>query len=318
MKVKQIRQRWIAVGLMMLAIMLSACGGNAAPAGSAPQLGAPLKVLAVESFLADIAQNVAGDRLQVATLMPLGLDPHAFEPTPQDIANVADANLLIVNGAGLEEWLQKVLDNAGGQRRIVEAAAGLASRAVPAGEGELEQEHTGGDPHFWLDPTKVIAYTDNIRDGLIAADPDGKDVYTANAAAYVTKLQALDRWIAGQIAQVPAGRRLLVTNHESFGYYADRYGLRVIGAVIPSVSSNASPSAQQMAHLVDMIRSSGAPAIFLEVGNSPQLAQQIAQETGARVVTDLYSHSITPPDGPAPTYLDMMRYNTQQIVDALK
>ena len=127
----------------------------------------------------------------------------------------------------------------------------------------------------------------------------------------------MDHWIADQIAQIPPDRRLLVTNHESFGYYADRYGLRVIGAVIPSVSTNAAASAQQLAQLADQIRATGAPAIFLETGANPQLAEQLAQETGVKVVTGLYSHSISAADGPAPSYLDLMRYNTEQIVSAL-
>lgn len=311
------RSCWLA-GLLTIMTILGACSGSTTPAAQRQPSGARPKVLAVESFLANIAQNVAGDRIAIDSLMPVGLDPHAFEPTPQDVARIADANVLIINGAGLEEWLQKVLANAGGQRQVIEAAAGLVSRAVPADEVQSSQGQTAGDPHFWLDPTQVITYTNNIRDGLIAADPAGQATYTANAATYISKLKELDHWIATQMAQIPPDRRLLVTNHETFGYYADRYGLRVIGAVIPSVSSNASPSAQQLAHLVDLIRSSGAPAIFLEVGANAQLADQLAQETGVRVVTNLYSHSITAPGGPAPTYLDMMRYNTQQIVDALK
>ena len=139
-----------------------------------------------------------------------------------------------------------------------------------------------------------------------------------NARAYSDQLAALDTWIAAQIAQIPQSRRILVTNHESLGYFADRYGLRVVGAIVPSVSSGSSPSAQELAHLADTIRQTGAPAIFLETGANAQLAQQLGQETGVKVVTDLYTHSLSPAGGPAPTYLDMMRYNTEKIVNALK
>ncbi len=321
------RPNLLAVCLLLLSGAIAACQpSQASPAanqaGAAPSSAAgPLRVLAVESFLADIAQQVAGDRVQIETLMPLGLDPHAFEPTPQDVVRVADADVLIVNGAGFEGWLEEVLANAGGDRLIVEAAAGLASRAAPAGEEAAahdDHEHAGGDPHFWLDPTKVITYVENIRVGLTNADPAGAATYAANAAAYSEQLTALDAWITKQVEQIPPARRLLVTNHESFGYFADRYGLRVIGAVIPSVSTNSTPSAQQLAQLADQIRATGAPAIFLETGADPQLAEQLAAETGVSVVTDLYSHSITAADGPAPTYLALMRYNTQQIVTALK
>lgn len=307
--------------LLLLPLLFAGCQlpGSNSPAPAAR--GAP-KVLAVESFLADIAQNVAGDRLQVATLMPLGLDPHAYEPAPQDVARVADANVLITNGSGFEEWLSKVLDNAGGQRLVVEASAGLTSRQPGSGEEAMhavEGEHGHAiDPHFWLDPTKVAHYVENIRDGLSQADPAGAATYAANAEAYRAQLDELDVWIRQQIDQIPEARRQLVTNHESFGYYADRYGLRVVGAVVSSSSSSAAPSAQQLAQLTDLIRSSEAPAIFLETGASPQLAQQLHDETGIKVVTGLYTHSVTPPGGEAPTYIAMMRYNTQAIVDALK
>jgi len=448
-------------------IVLAGCQvapGQPAPV-AAPQ---PVKVLAVETFLADMAQNVAGERLKVEALIPIGLDPHAFAPTPADVARIADSQVLIVNGAGFEGWLDEVLHNAGGQRQLIEASAGLQGRAgregeqavmspeekaealcaalaegksegtiragksaaeavelhgeeahttggdehagehvhelhqvdvqlatqpdghhsgyvlldaheegdyflaVAAGEASLTRsdggavafedalpvqcagltqgwvaelqpgeyvlalslfrsettplvfgpavghQHHEGDPHFWLDPTLAVRYVENIRDGLIQADPAGKEIYTRNAAAYIAKLNELDGWIRQQVQQVPEERRRIVTNHESFGYFADRYGFRVIGTVLPSVSTGASPSAQQLARLVDHIKAAGAPAIFLETGASPRLAEQIAQETGVRVVTGLHSHSITAAGGPAPTYLDMMRANTQMIVDALK
>ena len=241
-----------------------------------------LRVLAVETFLADIAQNVAGDRLKVEALMPLGADPHSFEPTPQDVARVARVDVLIVNGAGFEEFLTPLLQNAGGKRLVIEASAGLAPRIPGAGEGTSSGDDHEGDPHFWLNPINAIRYVENIRDGLSQADPAGKDIYARNAQAYIAQLNDLDAWIAAQVAQIPVEQRLLVTNHESFGYFADRYGFRVVGAIIPSVSTSASPSAQQMAALIDQIKASGAPAIFLETGSNPQLAQQIAGETGVQ------------------------------------
>ena len=271
----------------------------------------------METFLTDIAQNVFGDRLAVDALMPIGVDPHAFEPTPQDVARIAKSQVLITNGAGFETWLSKVLDNAGGRRLVVEAAAGLPSRQPHAGE-IVDPDHAEIDPHFWLDPISVIKYVENIRDALSQVDPEGKELYTKNAETYIGKLRELDAWITDQVQQVPESRRLLVTNHESFGYFADRYGFRVVGTVIPSVSTGASPSAQQLASLVDHLKATRAPAIFLETGANPQLANQLAQETGIKIVNDLYTHSVTEPSGNAPTYIDMMRYNVQKIVEALK
>jgi ABC-type Zn uptake system ZnuABC Zn-binding protein ZnuA len=303
----------VMMGLMIIA--LAACQ----PAGQVAQSGGgqlALKVIAAESFLADIAQNVAGDRVKIESLMPRGVDPHGFEPTPTDVAKIADSTVLIINGAGLEEFLNRLLENAGGQHAVLEASAGLTSRQLR--EGEIADPDHAGDPHFWLDPNNAIKYVENIRDGLSAADPEGATVYAANAKAYIAKLKELDRWIADRVAEVPEAKRLLVTNHESFGYFADRYGFKIIGTVLPSVSTGASPSAQQLAALIDHIKATGAQAIFLETGTNPQLADQVAQETGSKVITGLYSHSITDANGPAPTYIDLMKANTNAIVDALK
>ena len=295
---------------LILAVSLAACSAGR----MSSQPSDPLSVLAVETFLADIAQNVAGQRLKVDALMPIGLDPHAFQPTPRDVVKIADSRLVIANGAGFEAWLEETLANAGGERLLIEASAGLESRKPSASEIVDEPQ----DPHFWLDPVLVVRYVQNIRDGLIQADPAGKEIYTQNAEVYISSLEDLDRWIREQVDPIPGERRLLVTNHESFGYFADRYGFRVVGTVLPSVSTGAAPSAEQMAALVEKVRASGVRAIFLEAGTDPRLGDQIAQETGAQLVTGLYSHSVTEPNGNAPTYIEMMKYNTRLIVDALK
>jgi ABC-type Zn uptake system ZnuABC Zn-binding protein ZnuA len=306
--------KWIGVSFAAV-VMLTACAPSSAPAAGGK--AAP-KVLVTETFLADIVQNVAGDRLKVDALIPLGVDPHGFEPTPRDVKNVADSSVLIVNGAGFEEFLAKLLQNAGGQRTVIEAAAGLESRKPRADEVAADEHADAGDPHFWLDPVSVIKYVENIRDGLSAVDPAGAQVYAANAQTYIAKLQDLDKWATAQIQQVPADRRVLVTNHESLGYLADRYGLRIVGAIVPSVSSGASPSAQQLAGLAGAVKRASVKAIFLETGANPQLANQLARDAGIKAVTSLFTHSITDAKGPAPTYIDMMKYNVKAIVDALK
>ena len=296
----------------IVSTMISACGSSPAKqdiSNTATQdskdYQVELKVLAVQSFLADIAQNIAGNRLKVDTLLPLEIDPHAFEPTTKDLARVNESQVLIVNGAGLEEWLQEVLDNAGGNRLVIEASTGLAS-----------SENT--DPHFWLDPLNVITYVENIRAGLSEADPGGSQIYQENADSYISQLKDLDTWIQMQVAKIPPERRQLVTNHESFGYFADRYGFTIVGTILSSSSASASPSAQELGALIDQIRSSGAGVIFLETGTNPQLANQLSQETGIKVITDLYSHSLTAADGSAPDYISMMRHNVQTIVEALR
>lgn len=330
----RMRYRMAAL-LIVLAvfIVLPMARAFAAPKQAA---GEPkLKVLAVETFLADIARNVAGNRQKVVSLLPVGAEPHGFEPTPADAARVAECNVLIVNGAGMEEFLDKLLLNAGGTHKIIDASQGLTGRTPAAGEpaeaggGHENEDATGaqaqgehhqheGDPHFWLAPGNVVRYAVNIRDGLSQADPEGAEIYAANADAYITQLRNLDKWIEEQVDRIPKDRRLIVTNHESLGYFADRYGFRIVGTIIPSVSTEASPSARQLAHLIDTIKATGARAIFLETGTNPQMAQQVAKETGMKVVTDLYTHSVTEPNGPAPGYIEMMKYNTGAIVNALR
>jgi len=286
-------------------LLLSACGGNASSS-----LTADPAILTSTTFLADITRHIAGDHVTVESLLPIGADPHSYQPTPRDIARIADSKLLIINGAEYEHFLETLLDNAGGEREVIEASAGVSPRE------EADGEH-GVDPHMWLDPNNIIIYVENIREGLTHYDPDGASVYQSNADAYIAELQSLDSWIVEQVSQIPQERRLLVTNHESFGYFAERYGFTVAGTVVESFSSGASPSAGQMASLIEQIRSSGAPAIFLDASDNESLAKQIADETGVKVVTDLHLESLT--DGPpAATYIGMMKHNVTLIVEALK
>ncbi len=296
----------VILNLVILAFLFTACQPTANQVPGRP------RVLAVESFLADIAQNVAGDRLVVESLIPVDADPHAYQPAPQDASRIANADVLIINGANLEAFIAPLIQNAGKKQRVITASAGLSFRPDPSGK------NPEGDPHFWLDPNNVLKYVENIRDGFSGADPIGKSIYAANAQKYTADLQTLDAWIKAQVQNIPQVHRLLVTNHETFGYFAERYGFTVVGAIVPSITSGAAPSAQELAALIDQIRSSGAPAIFLETGTNPQLADQIASETGVKVISDLYTHSLSFPDGPAPTYIGMMKYDVTAIVEALK
>lgn len=289
----------LIVFLTIFTLLIAGC----TPASSSPT--ADSAIIASTTFLADIARNVAGDRLKVESLLPLGADPHSYQPTPQDTSKVAESKLLIVNGAEYEHFIENLLENAGGERKVIEASAGISPR------------EEAGDPHMWLDPHLVVRYVENIRDGLIEFDPEGEAGYRSNAEAYIAELHSLDAWIVEQVAQVPPERRLLVTNHEALGYFAERYGFTIAGTVIESFSSGASPSAAQMAGLIGQIKSSGAPAIFLDASDNEALARQIAAETGVNVVTDLHLESLT--DGaPAATYIDMMKHNVTLIVEALK
>jgi zinc/manganese transport system substrate-binding protein len=294
-----------------LAALLAACGRtpNEKPAVT--------NVLAAETFMADIAQSVAGGRLRVESLMPFAVDPHTYEPSPSDIRKVARCQVLIVNGEGYEEFQDRLLKNAGGEPLIIVASKGLTSRKAREGEVVEAGEHSLGDPHFWLNPENVIRYVENIRDGLSQADPGGAAIYAGNAKTYTAELGKLDTWIKEQVARVPAERRLLVTSHECFGYFADHYGFKIVGTLVASMSTEAQPSARQIAELIDRVRASHAPAIFVEPETNPQLAEQVARDTGVKVVTDLYLETLTNKDGPAPTYIKMMRHNVTRIVEAL-
>ena len=307
--------------LTLLGLLLAACGGAqtepTAVEESATE-GVSIKVLASTTFLADIAQNVAGDRAKVESLLPFGADPHSYQAAPTDVAKIAESNVLILNGVEYEHFIEPLLENAGGERMVIEAATGIEPHQMEEhAEGEEGHDHEAGDPHMWLDPNLVITYVENIRDGLSKADPDGAAIYQSNAEAYITQLQELDAFIREQVETIPADHRLLVTNHEALGYFAERYGFEVVDTILPSFSSEASASAQEIAAAVDSIKASGAPAILLGEVENADLANQIASETGVKVVDNLYLETLT--DGePAATYIEMMRHNVTQIANALK
>lgn len=296
-------------------LLLTSCGPT-------PQSDSDtLTVLASTSFLADIAQNVTGGRAEVKSLLPLGADPHSYQAAPSDVAKIAESDVLILNGIEYEHFIEPLIENAGGERLIVIATNGLNPHPAEEHAGETESgeghEHEAGDPHLWLDPNLVVAYVENIRDGLTKADPEGADVYRVNAEAYIEELKSLDAWIVEQVNAIPKERRLLVTNHEALGYFAERYGFEVVDTILPSFSSEAGASAQEIAAVVESIKSSGAPAIFLSEVENEKLANQIADETGVKVVSDLYFETLTN-GAPAATYIDMMKHIVSRIVDALK
>ncbi len=301
--------RYIVI-LIIGTLVLTACERSL----TSPSAASASTVLTTTTFLADITRNIAGDRLKAESLLPVGVDPHSYEPVPADVIKVNQSKLLVVNGLGYEHFLDPLLKNAGGKYTIVTASEGLKPNKME------DEEHAGqmvDDPHMWMDPALVVTYIENIRKGLTNFDPSGAAVYQANAEAYTAKIKDVDTWIKEQVSQIPARKRLLVTNHDTLGYFAKHYGFTIIGAVLPGVSSDASTSAGQMAKLVDQIKAAGAPAVFLDQVENPALAGQIAAETGVKVIDDLHVESLTN-GAPAATYLDMMKYNTTQIVNALK
>lgn len=301
-------------GTLTLALMLllAACDSSATPTQPAGTPGkSKLLVVATTTQIRSMAEAVAGDNATVLSILTPGADPHEFEPRPSDVQAISESALALKNGLGLDDWIGKIITNAGGNRPLV-----VVSKGVPIRAGDA-QEPTG-DPHVWFSASNAMTMTFNIRDALSQVDPQHAATYKANADAYVTKLSDLDNYIMQQIVTIPEGQRKMVTNHDAFGYYIDRYGLTFVGSIIPSMTTEAQPSAQQVADLIKKIKVENVKAIFLEKSINPQLAKQIGNDAGVKVVDTLYGDSLGEPGTPGADYIGMMRYNTDTIVSALK
>ena len=277
-------------------------------------------MVATTTLVGDIVRNIGGEKIDLSVLLPVGADPHNFEPAPRDVALVSDADLIFTNGAGLESFMTRLLENAGTQASPVSLSDDL--ELIPSTEeeshaGETEISHEDGDPHVWMDPNNVQQWVNHIEQALSEADPANAATYKANAQVYRQALIDLDGWISQQVAQVPQANRKIVSDHVVFGYFAKRYGFEQVGAVIPSISTLAAPSAQELADLEDVIKKLGIRAIFVDSAVNPALSQRIASDTGMQLVP-IYSGSLSAADGPAATYLDFMRANVSAIVQALK
>ncbi len=298
------------VACTLLAVI--ACG---LPAAAQDAARGSIKVVASFSILADLVRNVGGDRVEVTALIGRNQDAHAFEPSPADSRRLADAGLVVVNGLGFEGWLDRLVRAAGSRAPVVVASAGVAPREAPGDETRLARDRAGVDPHAWQSVGNVKRYVANVRDALIKVDPAGQGTYAANAGAYLAKLDALDREIRSTLAQIPPDRRRLITSHDAFGYFAAAYGVAFLAP--EGLATNAEPSALAVARIIRRIRTERIGALFLENVVDPRLIQLIARETGARIGGTLYSDALTDADGPAPTYLDLMRHNVHELAAAL-
>jgi ABC-type Zn uptake system ZnuABC Zn-binding protein ZnuA len=312
--------------LVLVLVVSTACAGQPA-AQPAEEVSAErqLRVLTTTTLVADIVRQVAGDRIEQTVLIPPGVDEHGFQPSPQDIAKAAQADLIFINGAGLETFIEKMIQSAGENVRVIEVSEGIELQEGPGHEDEdeldeeeaTEDEHEEGDPHVWTDPTNVILWVNNIEEALSEIDPANAKVYRDNAEQYRQQLRELDTWILEQVDLIPQENRKLVTDHTVFTYFANRYGFEQVGAIIPGYSTLSQPSAQEMAALEDTIREYGVPAIFVGNTVNPSLSERVAQDTQTELVYIL-TGSLSDRDGPGATYLEYMRYNVQAIVEALK
>jgi zinc/manganese transport system substrate-binding protein len=271
-----------------------------------------VKVIASFSILGDLVRNVGGDRVVVETLVGPNGNAHVYAPSPADARKVADAKAVFVNAMGFEGWLDRLVKASGTKAKIVVTTKGIAARERGGGH---DHDPGGTDPHAWQSVANAKIYVDNIRDGLIAIDPDGKTIYEANAAAYRAKLDALEREVTDTIAKIPAERRSIITSHDAFGYFGGAYGIAFIAP--QGVSTEAEASAKDVAAIIRQIRRRNITAVFMENVTDPRLLKQIASETGAKIGGTLYSDALTDAQSDAPTYIDMIRHNLKKLTQAL-
>jgi manganese/iron transport system substrate-binding protein len=299
------------LGLVLVLALCAALLPHALAQTAGPHAGP--RVVTSTTVFADLVQHVGEDRLaSVQSVVPAGVDVEDYDPRPADLQAVAQANLLVLNGLALDRWVPKLVQAANPGVPTLVLSDGLPVLGV--GTSEDDDIAQNGNPHFWLDPQYAKVYVQKIHDELVSLDPDGASAYDTNTAAYLSELDALDQWIQQQVATVPPDNRKLVTFHEAYPYFAARYGFQLIGVIAPSPGQE--PSAGELAQLVQAVKAAQVKAVFSEAQFSPKLTQSLAQEAGVQqVVTDLYNDSLGDP--PADTYIGMMRYNVQRIVEAL-
>ena len=264
-----------------------------------------LEVVASFSIIGDFVKNVGGDRVNVTTLVGPNGDVHVYAPAPADAKKIADAKLLVINGLGLEGWLPRLLQSSGGKAPITVATNGIAPLRLGS----------DADPHAWQSVANAKIYVANISDALVAADPGDAEAFRANAARYAAELDALEREVRAAVEQIPPAHRKVISTHDAFGYFAAGYGIDFIA---PSgVSTEAEPSARDVAKIISQIKSAKIPAVFLENFGDPRLVSRIAAETGAKVGGTLFSDALTDEKGPCPTYIEMVRHNIKTLTSAL-
>lgn len=276
-----------------------------------------LRIVCTTTIVGDVVARIAGEGNELTILLPVNADPHAFEPTPQDLVAITRADVVFLNGAGLEGNLDPILENASGL--VVALSDDLDLLLLDASDHEdskHEQDHDEADPHVWFDPTYVVAWVNLITDVLTEQDPGGESKYRARADAYRAELAELDAWIEEQVSGLPREKRKLVTDHAVFGYFATRYGFEQVGTVFPGLSSLSEPSARDLASLEETIVALGVPVLFVGTTVNRSLAEQVAADTGTRIVI-LYTGSLSEPGGPASGYLELMRYDVTAIVEGL-
>lgn len=292
--------------LTMLATLMVACSGGVNDASNATKENEKLTVLTTFTVIADMAQNVAGDAAVVQSLIKAGAEVHDYEPTPQDLAKVKHANLILWNGLDLERWFE----------RFYQDAKDVPSALVSEGIEAIVMEGDEINPHAWMSSSNALIYVENIKKALIEADPANQAVYEANAAAYMAKIQSLDEQFREQLRAIPAERRWLASSEGAFSYLTQDYGLNEV--YLWAVNADHQGTPQQVKAMIDAVRQHNIPAVFSESTVSDKPARQVAQESGAKYGGVLYVDSLSEPDGKVPTYLDLLEVTVSTIIEGLK
>lgn len=295
---------------LLLALLLAGCGGApGAPSGGTHGPGGTINVVTTSNVFADLVRNVGGDRVTVTSLVPKGADIHTYQATPQDLRAATSADLFVMNGLGLDDWLEGTIKSASSRAPIVRLGVDLAGVTLLPGESPGTQ-----NPHLWMAVAYGTLYAERISEALRSVDPSHASQITATSAAYTKRLTDLDAWVRQQVEAIPAGNRKIVTFHAAMPYYARAYGLTVVGVAVEAPGQD--PSAGAIAALIGAIKASGVKAIFSESQFPITLVDQLARETGATVVANLYDDTLG--QDPITSYEAMIRWDTEQIVGALK
>ncbi len=279
-----------------------------------PAYAAPVHVVASFSVLGDLVKQVGGENVIVTTLVGPDGDTHTYQPAPGDAKNIASAQLVVVNGLGLEGWMDRLIKASGYAGRVTVASTGIGKTL------EMEEESHPGvkatDPHAWQDLRNGAIYVQNIATGLAGVDGVHGDYYHKRADALAQQLGALDKWVRAQVAKVPPSKRAVISSHDAFGYFAAAYGVKFMAPV--GLSTEDEPSARELKALAEYMRSGQVRALFLENMADPKVVQQLGRETGVALGGRLYADALSPSNGPAATYQDMFKYNVAQLVEAMQ
>jgi ABC-type Zn uptake system ZnuABC Zn-binding protein ZnuA len=308
-----------SVAALTTAVMLAGCGspdpGTSTAAGPGGAAGPKLKVVATTTQVADFARVIGGDKIELTQLLKPNVDPHDYEASPADVAAIARADVVVKSGVGLEAFLDPAISSAGFSGTVVDSSKGVSVRP-----GNGEEAEKAGDPHIWHNPLNAKIMARSIADGLGAKDPQDKSAYESNFTAYAAVLDTLDADIRRQIDTLPADQRKLVSNHDAFGYYVERYKLEFVGSIIPSFDTSAELSGKDLNDLVAKIKATGVKAIFSEFSLPPKTADTVGKEAGVKVVggeNALYGDTLGPAGSDGDTYVKMEEHNTKTIVSAL-